>query len=44
MPAFRKFMLGLTVGLVVWAATAPIPIIGPWAPVLGLFAAIFLWV
>ncbi|MFE2424865.1 hypothetical protein [Streptomyces hokutonensis] len=44
MKAFRKFMFGLASGLIVWAATAPIPVIGPWSPVLGLATAIVLWI
>ncbi|MER6632269.1 hypothetical protein ABT301_29315 [Streptomyces sp. NPDC000987] len=44
MKAFRKFMVGLSAGAVAWAATAFIPVIGPWSPVLGLSVALVLWV
>ncbi|MEU2265023.1 hypothetical protein ABZ568_00915 [Streptomyces olindensis] len=41
--AFRKFMVGLSFGVATWAATAFIPVVGPWAPVLGLAVALVLW-
>ncbi|WP_330435749.1 hypothetical protein OIC43_36885 [Streptomyces sp. NBC_00825] len=44
MQTFRKFMVGLSSGVVVWASTAFIPGIGPWAPVFGLSVALVLWV
>ncbi|MFE3149106.1 hypothetical protein ACFXJ6_21030 [Streptomyces sp. NPDC059218] len=44
MQKLRKFMVGLSSGVVVWAATGFIPVIGPWAPVLGLSVALVLWV
>jgi hypothetical protein len=40
---FRKFMVGLSVGSVVWALTAFLPVVGPWSPVLGLAVALVLW-
>ncbi|MFF5668866.1 hypothetical protein ACFY8S_01800 [Streptomyces hygroscopicus] len=43
MTKFRTFMVGLSSGVVVWAGTAVIPAIGPWAPVLGLAVALVLW-
>ncbi|MFJ7489747.1 hypothetical protein ACIQZB_00550 [Streptomyces sp. NPDC097727] len=43
MKTFRKVMVGLSSGVVVWAGTAFIPVIGPWAPVLGLAVALVLW-
>ncbi|MEU1180577.1 hypothetical protein ABZ464_23545 [Streptomyces sp. NPDC005820] len=43
MKKFRKFMAGLSFGVVVWAGTAFIPVIGPWSPVLGLAVALVLW-
>ncbi|WP_281200936.1 hypothetical protein [Streptomyces longwoodensis] len=39
----RKFMVGLAFGLVVWAVTAFVPVIGPWSPVLGAAVALVLW-
>jgi hypothetical protein len=41
--AFRKFMVGLSFGLVIWAGTALTPGIGSWSPVLGLAVALVLW-
>jgi hypothetical protein len=40
---FRKFMVGLSSGVVVWAGTAFIPVVGHWAPVFGLVVALVLW-
>ncbi|MFE3033084.1 hypothetical protein ACFXKY_15740 [Streptomyces canus] len=44
MHGFRKFMVGLTAGLVTWAATAVTPVISPWSSVLGLLVALVLWI
>ncbi|MEU0059878.1 hypothetical protein [Streptomyces sp. NPDC006334] len=40
---FHRFMVGLSAGVVTWAVTAFIPVVGPWAPVLGLAVALVLW-
>lgn len=36
-------MVGLSFGTVACALIAFIPVIGPWAPVLGLAVALVLW-
>lgn len=41
--AFRRFMVGLSCGVVAWAVAACIPGVGPWAPVIGLGVALVLW-
>lgn len=43
MKAIRKFIVGLSFGVVTWAATAFIPGVGPWSPVLGLAVALVFW-
>ncbi|MFF6801057.1 MULTISPECIES: hypothetical protein [unclassified Streptomyces] len=40
---FRRLMFGLAGGLIAWAMTAFLPIVAPWAPVIGVGVALVLW-
>lgn len=39
----RRFMVSLAGGLIAWAMTAYLPVVGPWALVIGLAVALVLW-